>query len=352
MSDLLHSSRVRALLAAIDQANSLLERIDERHRPEVARTLEALYKDLGRSVHAWASRTRAPVVPSAPPVPHPSPDHAPPREPVPAEVQVEDSVELESVEEPPSTEEIFLDEDLSDEPTEGQRITSSPPKIRQAPRFIPTLELEPEPAGPPGFDDYWNTDFRETADDQPTEEHDDRWFTEEVEPDGPLFSPAELVEAEPVPSSAEPDAPEALSIDAVERMQRPTGVRPGQRLPSWLVSLDATLTILQPVEALTKPSQLATEAVRVQLATAAPERWRDAPPPVQVAVVGMLAARARVLEARLPVAVGPRLALARLRQYRTAADLPAVGPLTRRGPETGSWESDASRWWSVVQAAL
>jgi len=74
---------------------------------------------------------------------------------------------------------------------------------------------------------------------------------------------------------------------------------------------------------------------------------------VQQALLGMLAARARHLQEKLEVDVGPRLALDRLRRYRKQAGLPpVVGLLPDRGPEAGAWAEDAKRWWTVLSEGL
>jgi hypothetical protein len=195
----------------------------------------------------------------------------------------------------------------------------------------------------------------------PADEGEDleRWYTDEVEIEQrqPLFGPGEveegaIPEAESLGKLVAGDNDEPESVAAPLGLAQPT-VLPQGEWPAWVKSLREIVDLLEPVAA-DDPHRFVTEASRVQWATSNVEvRWSEFPQPIQVALMGMLAARARFLQERLEVDLGPRMALDRLRRYRRAAGLPTVvGLFPHQRPETGSWEDDSRRWWTVLSQGL
>src|SRR5690606_2665470 len=124
-------------------------------------------------------------------------------------------------------------------------------------------------------------------------------------------------------------------------------------LPPWVDDLRDLLDLLDGGTAESE-SELAVETTRVQWATIGlPDRLAPLPDVVRQAMVGLLAARARHLQERLREDVGPRLALERLRRYRSEAGLtPVVGLLPERSPELATWADDARHWWKVLDEGL
>lgn len=121
--------------------------------------------------------------------------------------------------------------------------------------------------------------------------------------------------------------------------------------PTWAHKLWELLDMVELPTDFDDPQELAVEASKVQWAAGELEtRLVSLPESVQIAIVGMLAARAQHLRNRIDVDVGPKLAIDRLRRYRLGVGLPAVGGLVAEPhPETGSWADDARGFWSVLQ---
>jgi hypothetical protein len=199
---------------------------------------------------------------------------------------------------------------------------------------------------------------------------DDSWYTDEVETGDvrPLFAPDDLDESTDVPES-EPMSTEGyteatdpalrqpdLEIATIEGLQR-SGVdlallaNPEATLPTWRYRLDQLLELLALPARLDDPAELAVEASRVQWITTELEpRLTGFPAEVQIALVGLLAARAQHLRRGASTDVGPRLSLDRLQRYRIEADLPTVaGLLPTPRPERDGWDADVRGWWSLLK---
>lgn len=122
----------------------------------------------------------------------------------------------------------------------------------------------------------------------------------------------------------------------------------------WVDRLQDLLALLEAPSEDTDAVALALEASRVQWATVGlATRWAPFPEPIQVALLGLLAARCRWLCEHLAVDLGPRQALERLRAYRMDTGLAMVVALVPdRDPESGSWRDDALHWWDMLTAGL
>jgi hypothetical protein len=299
MSDPLSNERVSALLREAEDASRLLERLAETGGDprEVREALEGIWRDLGRQVHqAWRAALVAPA--DAPPTPGPAPVR---REPTPHA------------------------DDFAFEPGPDDRTD------------VPEVTAPPE---------------GEAGDGEDLE----RWYTDEIEIEsvsGTLFRPGELG-AEHLPESAAEVGTLVAAPESEPAGFPEGGVGQGPEAP-WLGALRELLdTLGPPPSGDPDAGALAEEASRVQWATTNIEvAWADFPAPVRVSLSGLLAARARFLQERLEVDVGPRLALDRLRKYaRVAGIAPVVGVLPERSPESGAWADDAARWYAVLVEAL
>lgn len=122
----------------------------------------------------------------------------------------------------------------------------------------------------------------------------------------------------------------------------------------WAADLRALLDTMPLPERWDDAVEVATEAALVQWATSdLSERWANYPPSVRISLIGLLASRARFLEARLSVPAGPRVALERLRDFRRLHKLSSVVALLEdRGPEHKTWDADARHWWGVLVEGL
>jgi hypothetical protein len=201
------------------------------------------------------------------------------------------------------------------------------------------------------------------------EADEDSWYTDEVETKDarPLFAPEDLDEStdvpEPEPSTTDlngtPSRPlpdlEVATIEVLARAGDLASVSdPDTAAPTWRFRLDQLLELLALPAHLDDPAELAVEASRVQWITTELEPRLDGfPAEIQVALVGMLAARAQHLRRRASSDVGPRLSLDRLQRYRIEADLPTVaGLLPTPRPEGDSWESDIQGWWALLRPSV
>lgn len=117
--------------------------------------------------------------------------------------------------------------------------------------------------------------------------------------------------------------------------------------------LYALLSLLTPPVDLIDPASMPEEASKVQWASGELSgRLADAAREVQIAVLAMLAARARNVAAHLDVDIGPRMALDRLKRYRDHEDLPWVqGLLPNARPEHDTWAEDAAAYWALLRPA-
>ncbi len=175
-------------------------------------------------------------------------------------------------------------------------------------------------------------------------ERDDRsgWTEDADIPIAPLFDRGELDDDTNFPDIDADD--DLFTLDAAEGWPDPDAIL--QLTP------DLRALLALPFD-LTSPDDLAVEASRVQWATSDLDtRFAALPPPALAAILGLLSARANLLAERLDVAVGPRLAIERLRRWRTNRSLPQVAGLEVDPlPERGSWEADARSWWAVFDSS-
>lgn len=319
MEPILQNERVRTLLREADDAMRLLERPGEgAPSGEIREALNGIYKDLGRQVHlAW--RDLVSPRPSAPPEPVAAPASAP-------KGRAEDDFEFRAREE--TTQEKTGESLDIDESTD-----------------IPEA-----------------TDVPDSAD--PAEDLE-RWYTDEVEiaNSQPLFNPGELEEAaatETVDVARRPDGQDGLpslagpylsgdGADGVSVHGFSVGAIGHEPWAPTLRELIGMIGV-PPSEG----ADLTEEVSRVQWATTQVDhRWAEFPLPVQTALLGLLAARARNLQDRLEVDLGPRLALDRLRKHARATGVPAVAGLQAdHAPDSASWADDARRWWTALSAGL
>jgi hypothetical protein len=295
MERLLNNDRIRTLLHQADDATRLLARIgDGPETNEIREALTGILRDLGREVHVVWREIQSEMGPfSTAPDPHAGPD------------------DFE-----------FRKRDDSQEKTAED------------------LEVDP------------NTDIPEQTSDKPQDGEDlERWYTDEVEiqQSEPLFNPGEIDQNEAdVPHglarNAEDDVP-VVPVDGFE-------VAPYVLDEPWVKGLREFIALLGGPPA--DGADLTEEASKVQwAATGLDARWAGFPAPVRTALLGLLASRARLLQERLEVDVGPRMALDRLRKHRKLSDLPSVAALgADRAPETGSWGEDARWWWRALTAGL
>lgn len=313
MNDLLKNDRVRTLLREAEDAQRLVDRMGESgdDAKEVREALEGIWRDLGRHVHAtWRELLAAGADAPAEPAP--------------------------VVRTASSDDDFDFGPGPDDQSEELDDVTDLP-------------EVTAPPQG------------------QGADEDLERWYTDEVDWDGapePIFNPGELEDALPATTEIVSAEGRVVANDGAIPDLRADGavagaepfVLPEGDPPEWLGDLRELLEMLRPQDdpAATEAERLSVEASRVQWATTNMElRWAEFPEPVRVALVGLLAARARHLQDRLEVDVGPRLALDRLQRYRKAAGLsPVVGLLPDLGPESGSWTDDAERWWKALSDAL
>ena len=153
-----------------------------------------------------------------------------------------------------------------------------------------------------------------------------------------------LAEEEPVP-----DAIIRLGDLLRQRGTGPLATLRGSSLP-WREALDDLLDLILMPPDLRDPSSMPTEASKVQWGSGElGGRINRFPEPIQQAVLGLLAARARNLATYLDVDIGPRMALDRLKRVRASQDMPWVVALTPNAqPETDSWANDARAFWTLL----
>lgn len=159
-------------------------------------------------------------------------------------------------------------------------------------------------------------------------------LTEIPEP-GSLLGPRE--------ESAGPEIPQSSLASIQASMRALGGV--GEH------DLSELLALLRPPRDLIDPAVMPDEASKVQWASGElAGRLADTPEVLQVAVLGMLAARARNVAEHLDVDIGPRMAIDRLRRYRDQQDLPSVaGLLPNARPELATWAEDARAFWELLR---
>lgn len=123
---------------------------------------------------------------------------------------------------------------------------------------------------------------------------------------------------------------------------------------AWVAQLRQLLDRLHEPAAWSDPKDIAIEGSRLLWATSQIQhRWALYPEPVQVALLGMLAARCRHILDQLSVDVGMEHALARLRAYQHAQGLAlVVGLVMNQPPEFDTWPEDAAHWWLTLRSGL
>lgn len=316
MEPLLQDEHIRALLREADDALRLLERPgDGAPSTEIREALDGIYKDIGRHVHhAW--RELVAPRPTAPPEP------ARPG----AQQLIEDEFDFRAHEE-----------------TTQERTSES-------------LDIDESTDIPEA------TEFPESS--EPAEDLE-RWYTDEVEIEGsqPLFSPGELEEA--AATESVDIGPRGDAAGGLPSLAAPFVAADGSDTVSvhgftvgsiggepWAASLRELIGMIggPPAEG----ADLTEEVSRVQWATTQVDhRWAEFPISVQTALLGLLAARARNLQDRLEVDLGPRLALDRLRKHARATGVPSVAGLQAdHAPDSASWADDARRWWAALSNGL
>jgi hypothetical protein len=169
-----------------------------------------------------------------------------------------------------------------------------------------------------------------------------QWYTDEVEWDGqgkPLFEPGEiepgandLDEITPRPEGAEPHRPRASVHEA-----EPLRIDPAHGPIAELLSL------------LDAPADPLTEASRAQWAATQLDRVVDFPPALQVAVMAVVACRARHVMESTDQRVAGRSALDRVRRWHRTTRLPEIPALLPHAhAETVSWLEDARAWRATL----
>lgn len=305
METLLQNDRIRVLLREADEAARMMDRLgDGPQGADVREALAGIHRDLGAAVHAeWRALMAPPLDRSPPPVARSR-----------------------------------ADDDDFDFRHNSQESTAE------------SLEVDP------------HTDVPETppVEVQGDAEDLERWYTDEVEIEHrePLFSPGDLDSPGEAGASGDGDAPPGLPdasdlpADANVAWLEGANVARPEADAAWVVGARELVALIGPPPA--AGVELADEASRVQWAASAIEsRWAGFPSDLRTALIGMLAARSRHLQASLEVDVGPRMALDRLRKARRAASLPEVtGLMPDRGPEQADWREDAVGWWQRLAAAL
>lgn len=189
------------------------------------------------------------------------------------------------------------------------------------------------------------------------------WYTDEVDLGGrPLFTEGDLDDETDIP---EPDA--MLRIEPEVSDEQPRVVRRlhaletdaeqgalhelrAVDLPVWSPLLVAFLELLVLPDDLLDSAAMPEEASKVQWASGELNgRLPELPESIQVSVLGMLAARARNLQAHVDLDIGPRMALDRLKRYREVNELPwVVGLLPGARPERDTWAEDATVFWNLL----
>ena len=154
-------------------------------------------------------------------------------------------------------------------------------------------------------------------------------------------------------ASAEPEPVDLeVGIEDLEEMS----VAPVQELPEslWVDSLQDLLALMEPPPEEDTAEAVAVEAARVQWGSLHLEqRWSRFPEPIQLALLGMMAARCRWLFERLVCDAGARSAMRRLSAYRRATGLATVvGLMPDHDPEYESWTDDALSWWGMLTAGF
>ncbi len=203
-----------------------------------------------------------------------------------------------------------------------------------------------------------DSEGEEPEDDVPTLR--DAWLTpppaaDEEEPVEDEFEPMEI--SAPPLAFGEEEAPadqlrEAVSVSLRSAASALSGVSfavsAGE--PDWVEAMRDLLRILG------EPGMCSAEDEGRHLldtTTSMELRWLAFPPSAQLALLGMLASRARAIEPMLGEEGDVARALGRLQRYRESLGLSLV-PALAEPPiaEYGSWAEDARMWWSILASAI
>lgn len=210
------------------------------------------------------------------------------------------------------------------------------------------------------------------------EDDEESWYTDdpEDEPSGPrevapLFDPGDLASIPdpefddttpvipPLREYTDSDTPLDFVVATVAGCASAASSDPASpiaalRAPpdgvAWRADLAGLLGLLELPRSFVDADDLKTEATRLQWVTSELEpRLAGLPTDVQVAMLGLLGARAQHLRDRLDSDVVPRVLLDRLLRYRIDRHLGSVAALLPRPrPEYDAWDEDARRWWSLL----
>jgi hypothetical protein len=197
---------------------------------------------------------------------------------------------------------------------------------------------------------------------------DQGWYDDDRtlsgDPGGPLFDAEDLQTGEiPIPDdlhlALEPDDTMPGQRYAVETASNvgTRGLDPRSGLgrfhrgsAPFAAELRQLLETLRSPLNLDDPAARSVEVSRLQwVAADFDRRTHPFPEDVQVALIGLLSARAQHLKARHGGETAVRQILERLEKFRVAEGLPSVhGLLPTPLPEGRSWLDDAEAWWFVL----
>jgi hypothetical protein len=179
----------------------------------------------------------------------------------------------------------------------------------------------------------------------------DLWSLSEAQANQDLEEIDQLEEISDIEELSEPGDVDTLETTVATYAH---SITPNVDSGEWVDDLQDLLALLAAPTSDADAVALAVEASRVQWATVGlRERWPRFPSAIQVALLGMLAARCRYLGEHLAVDLGPQRAMGRLAAYRRSAGLArVVGLVPDRGPESESWTDDAVHWWEMLTAGI
>ncbi len=148
--------------------------------------------------------------------------------------------------------------------------------------------------------------------------------------------------------------PQLITSQGAVTQDVPGWNEPAATAEPWVAQLGDLLERIAIPSALDDPIELAAEASLVQWCTVDLDaQWAPFPTAIRAALLGLIASRARHLQDRLAVDVGPRIALERLSAYRERAGINKVeGLYPERGAQMASWAEDAQRWWESLVEGL
>jgi len=292
--DLLAHPEIQNLLQEADSILRVLEQVGKEDPGNFRQALDDIYRDLGRAVHQLAPRPDA-----------------------------------------------FDDEEAT---AVTGRVAEAMVAPEPTPDDEPTPPAEPPPTLPPEEHTASNLAHRGVASSTTTRRAAKHQRAEERR-----AAVAASRERRGLPTGKRPTSSTDASFGrAAVRSQ--AGVGEG----AWLEQLGDLLELIALPAHLDDPHELAAEASLVQWATVGLDAaWQPYPPAIRAALLGLLAARARNVQERLAVDVGPRIALERLGAYREQAGLSKVeGLYPERSPTTDSWAGDSREWWSTLIEGL